>query len=154
MPKVKRQKKGQKAPSERLTQKQQMLLEYMLNPENRHKPVTQICKDLGISRKMWYEAMERPRFQTLYQEQSVAMTKHAVGPVINSVIKEATRGSLGHQKLVLEMAGVYTPKQQLEHSGPAGGPIKSEATTKHDLSKLSTEELKQLAAILQRSTTS
>lgn len=101
---------GQKQTKERLTTKQLALLEYKLNPENRHKSVSQTCQELGIARQTYYEAMERPLFLKRYQELAVSLTKQAVGPVVNAAIKEAVRGSLGHQELVLQMAGVIPGK--------------------------------------------
>lgn len=112
MPQAKKKgrKAGQKQTRERLSAKQQALLEYKLNPDNRFKTVTQTCEEVGIARQTYYEAMERPVFLKQYERLSVSMTKQAVGPVINAVIKEAVRGSLGHQELVLQMAGVIPGK--------------------------------------------
>lgn len=120
-----RAKRGQKGPNRRLTAKQEMLLEYLLEPDNRHKSVTQVCAELKITRKVYYGAMERPAFQEKYTRMSVALTKHAVAPVVNAAIREAKRGSLGHQQLVLEMAGVIPRgKNGVEVSVPGDGSVK------------------------------
>ena len=55
----------------------------------------------------------------------------ALPDVYNSLRDEAIKGSYQHQKLLLELTGEYTPKQQFEHN--------------IDVSKLSDDELRALA---------
>lgn len=118
-------KRAQKDTIDRLTPLQQKLLESLLNPEERFLSVTKLCEKLNISRKAYYAAQKSPHFQKVYQELSISLTKGAVGPVVNAAIREAVRGSLGHQELVLQMAGLIPGKGKgVEVSVPGDGSIK------------------------------
>lgn len=99
---------------------EQKLLEALANPENRDKSVTEVCKIADISRDTYYRCFNNKRFKEAYKEMSLEIVRQAVAPVVNSCIAEAIKGSFYHSKLILEMAGLYTNKQQLEHSGETG----------------------------------
>src|SRR5699024_4956498 len=99
------------------TEKEKALLEVLINPENRMKSITDICKLAKCSRPIYYEAFSKPGFVEIYKQYSIDMVKQSVASVLNTFIKEAQRGSFQHGKVLLEMAGVYTEKQELEHSG-------------------------------------
>lgn len=104
-------KKGAgKSTVDRLTNKQWALINFLLDPLNRMKPVEQICRELGIDKGTYYDAFKKPHFVEKYKELSVSVALRHVGPVMNSVAKEAVRGSLGHQELILQMAGVIPGK--------------------------------------------
>ena len=47
----------------------------------------------------------------------------------------------------------YVERVQQEVSGPNGGPIQTEHTEKHDLSKLTSEQLRELRGLLAKATT-
>jgi hypothetical protein len=97
------------------TKAEQALLDVLLNPENRMKSVTDVCKVAKIDRVTYYRSFAKPEFVALYQQRSIDLIKQHVAPVINTFVREAQRGSFQHGKVLLEMAGVYTEK--LEHSG-------------------------------------
>jgi hypothetical protein len=92
------------------TKLEEILLDILLNPENRLKSVTDICKLAKCDRVTYYRAMKKPEFVAYYQAEAKNLTKHAVGPIINTFIREAQRGSFQHGKVLLEMADVYTEK--------------------------------------------
>lgn len=94
------------------TEKEKNLLEVLLNPENRMKSITDICKLANCSRPIFYEAFSKPEFVTVYEQKSKELIKQSVGPVLNTFVREALRGSFQHGKVVLEMAGVYTEKHE------------------------------------------
>lgn len=120
-----------------LTDKENNLLEVLINPENRMKSVCDICKLANCSRPIYYKAFTKEGFVTAYNAKSRELVKQSVAPVINTFIREAQRGSFQHGKIILEMAGLYTEKQEIEHSG--------ETTVKtYDLSKFTIDELKEL----------
>jgi hypothetical protein len=96
---------------------EQKLLEILLSPEHRTKTVTDICKLAGCSRPTYYEAMAKPEFKALYEAKTKDLVKQAIGPVVNTFIREALRGSFQHGKVILEMAGLYSDKQQIDISG-------------------------------------
>lgn len=99
----------------KLTEKEKNLIEVLLNPENRMKSITDICKLAKCSRPVYYDAFSKPGFVEIYKQYSVDLVKQSVASVINTFIREAQRGSFPHGKVLLEMAGLYTDK--IEHSG-------------------------------------
>lgn len=90
------------------TEKERNLLEVLLNPEYRMKSITDVCKLAKCSRPVYYEAFSKPGFVRLYEQKSKEVVKQALGPVLNTFVREALRGSFQHGKVILEMAGVYT----------------------------------------------
>lgn len=99
------------------TEKEKNLLEVLLSPENRMKSITDICKLAKCSRPVYYEAFSKPGFVELYKGQSTDLVKQSVAPIINTFIREAQRGSFQHGKILLEMAGVYAEKSDINLSG-------------------------------------
>lgn len=120
----------------KLTEKEKNLLEVLLNPENRMKSITDICKLAKCSRPIYYEAFSKPGFVEIYKQRSMELIKQSIAPVLNTFIREAQRGSFQHGKVLLEMAGIYTEKQQLEHSGKIETPNPFEGLTTEELKKL------------------
>lgn len=116
----------------RLTEKEKSLLEVLINPENRMKSITDICKLAKCTRPVYYEAFSKPEFVEIYKQYSVDLVKQSVASVINTFIREAQRGSFQHGKVILEMAGMYSDK--LEITGKINNPMEG----------LTTEELKKL----------
>lgn len=101
----------------RLSDKERALLEVLLNPEHRTKSITDICKVAGISRPTYYSVMEKPEFKAIYEDKTKDLIKQAIGPVVNTFVREALRGSFQHGKVILEMAGLYSEKTTIEHTG-------------------------------------
>jgi hypothetical protein len=99
------------------TEKEKNLLEVLLNPENRMKSITDICKLAKCTRPVYYEAFAKPEFVNIYNKQSVDLVKQNVASVINTFVREAQRGSFQHGKVLLEMAGMYTEKTNVKLSG-------------------------------------
>ncbi|WP_059050830.1 phBC6A51 family helix-turn-helix protein [Paenibacillus senegalimassiliensis] len=112
-----RQTATESVEEQNLTRSEQALLEALLNPENRIKSVTDICKIAKVDRATYYRAFAKPHFAELYNRRSVDLVKQSVASVLNTFVREAQRGSFQHGKVVLEMAGVYTEKSDVRHSG-------------------------------------
>lgn len=100
------------------TRAEEKVLEVLLNPTNRMKSVTEICKIAKISRETYYNAFEKPEFTKLYNDMSLQCIKRSIGPVINAFIHKAKRGSYTHGKVILEMAGLYTEKKKIDVTTP------------------------------------
>lgn len=107
----------------RPTGKESRLLELLLDPKNRLKSIREICDMVPCNPKTYERAFKKPEFAQLYAERSAALAKKHLGAVMNAFVRQATRGSFQHGKVLLEMAGVYSEKTKHEHSGPDGGPI-------------------------------
>lgn len=100
-----------------LTENDKRLLEVLLNPDYRMKSITDLCNIAKISRMAYYRAMEKPEFKSLYKAKSKELVDNAIAPVLNTFVREALRGSFQHGKVILEMAGLYSDKQQIEVTG-------------------------------------
>lgn len=104
---------------------EQKLLEALANPENYGKSVTALCKAAGVTRTVYYDAMKKPGFVRYYNQVMLDLLKSKVGDVLRATLKYAIECPQNHQdrKMVCEMTGLYTPKQQQEISGPGGEPF-------------------------------
>ncbi len=92
---------------------EQRLLEILLDPASRMKSIAAICRDAKINRDTYYEIFKRQGFCKLYRESARAVILQNVAPMINSLVKEACRGSAPHLKMGLEIADVYTEKHDV-----------------------------------------
>ncbi|MHB8061268.1 MAG: phBC6A51 family helix-turn-helix protein [Ruminiclostridium sp.] len=99
------------------TKAEESLLDIMLSPENRMKSVADICKLAKVDRATYYRAFQKPEFVEIYNKRSVDLVKQSVASVLNTFVREAQRGSFQHGKVLLEMAGVYTEKSDVNVSG-------------------------------------
>jgi hypothetical protein len=113
----------QNGTKQRLTPTEKRLIEALLEPNNRFKSISEICDTAKCSRNTYYRAFNKPHFREEYKRQAAALSERHLGQVMNAFVREATRGSFQHGRVLLEMAGVYTEKSKHEHSGPDGGPI-------------------------------
>lgn len=99
------------------TEKEKILLELLLTPEHRTKSITEICRLACCTRTIYYDAFKKPAFNALYESKTRELVKQSIGPVINTFVREALRGSFQHGKVILEMAGLYSEKSTLELTG-------------------------------------
>jgi hypothetical protein len=99
------------------TPTEERLIETLLDPANRMKNVTEICNIVDCERVTYYRAFEKPGFVELYTMKSQELAKKYLGQVMSAFVREAVRGSYQHGKILLEMAGAYKEKSQLEHTG-------------------------------------
>lgn len=138
----------QNVTKKKLTPTEKRLIEALLDPNNRFKSITEICDTVKCSRPTYYRAFNKPHFRDAYKSRAAALSERHLGQVMNAFVKEATRGSFQHGKVLLEMAGVYAEKTQrdlnLNHQGTVN------LKTEPDLSALTDEELESLDAIRQR----
>ena len=95
------------------SQNEVTLLEILLNPENRMKSITDICKLGKFSRDFYYRTMKKKDFKAYYKEMTRDLIHESVGPIVNAFIKEAKRGSFQHGRILLEMAEIYTEKTEI-----------------------------------------
>ncbi|MFA5153983.1 MAG: phBC6A51 family helix-turn-helix protein [Clostridia bacterium] len=90
------------------------LMEVLLNPEHRMKSVTDICKTANISRQHYYNIVKKQEFNELCKQTATDLVKAEILPLIYTGIKEAKRGSFQHWKVLMEMAGLYSEKQNMQ----------------------------------------
>ena len=104
-----------RSPTEyRPTFAERKLVDVLLNPQHRMKSVTDVCRIADINRSTYYDSFAKPDFNDYYKEKSLELVKSQVAPVINAFVAEAKRGSFQHGKVLLEMAGIYAERQQIE----------------------------------------
>lgn len=114
------------------TEKEKNLLEVLLNPENRMKSISDICKLANCSRPIYYEAFAKSGFNELYKSKAQELIKQSVVPVVNTFVREAQRGSFQHGKVILEMAGLYTEKTDNTIRNPEGESFKVDSVADAD----------------------
>ncbi len=119
-----------------ITKAEQLLLEALLNPENRMKSVADVCKAAKVDRATYYRAFQKPEFVEIYNKRSVDLVKQSVASVLNTFVREAQRGSFQHGKVLLEMAGVYAEKSDVKVSGAVNVNNPFEGLTTAELKKL------------------
>ena len=93
-----------------MTVKERGLLETLLNPEHRLKPVEEICRISGCCKNVYYDAFKKDGFVKIYTTESKQLVSKALGPIINASIRQALRGDSAHTKILLSMEGVYADK--------------------------------------------
>jgi hypothetical protein len=92
------------------------VLQAMLNPENAGLSVTDLCKAAQTSRDTFYNAMKKPEFVNLYRNTALDVIKTEIYPLVKVGIREAKRGSFQHWKVLMEMTGMHTEKQEINVS--------------------------------------
>jgi predicted DNA-binding protein YlxM (UPF0122 family) len=122
------------------------LIEALSNPENRELNISEVCELIGISRQAYYKMFKKPEFVKYYNDFQLELVKSSIGDIIKATLFFGMTDPKCHQdrKMILEMGKVYTPKQDIEHSG--------QMTNKIDLSGLSVEDLKAYAKTKQSAT--
>jgi hypothetical protein len=112
------------------TETEEKILEFLMNPANRMKPVTEICAMVNCSTRTYYRAFEKPDFVAHYNKVSLEVVKQSVMPVVHAFQREAVRGSFQHGKVILEMAGIYKETVRKEVTGKDGDPIEHTVTSR------------------------
>lgn len=128
------------------TQAEQKIIEVLLDPANRMKSITEVCRIAQCDRSTYYRAFDKPEFVELYNRKSAELAKNYLGPVMNAFVREATRGSFQHGKVLLEMAGVYKETSRKEVAGDKDNPIHMKISR---TSAMTDEELEQARAALE-----
>lgn len=102
---------------------EEKLIEVLLNPDHRLKPIREKCTIAGVDHKVYYRAFAKPEFAEHVAALAKQVAASAVLPTVQAFAKEAERGSFQHGMAILDMAGAYSPKQKVEHTGSSGGPV-------------------------------
>lgn len=125
------------------TPKEERLIEVLLDPANRMKSITEICGIVPCDRGTYYNAFNKPGFVELYTRKSQELAKKYLGQVMSAFVREATRGSYPHGKVLLEMAGVYKETVRKEVSGDKNNPVEVNVHLSR-IADMSDDELKAL----------
>jgi len=102
------------------TPAEEKLILQLLDPSSIGKSITEVCEAAEVVRDVYYDAKKKPEFVAYFKELSKSLITDQVAPIVNSLIKEAIGGSFQHQKLALEMAGMHTDTQNIDHTSTDG----------------------------------
>lgn len=107
------------------TASEEKLLEVLANPEHFGKNVTERCRIAGLSRTVYYDAMQKQGFIDYYNKLMLDLVRGSVGDIIAATIKFGTKekANSADRKMLLEMAGTYAPKLISELTGKDGGSL-------------------------------
>jgi flagellar motor component MotA len=100
------------------TPAEKKLLEVLINPEHYQKNITEICSIAEVDRTVYYNAMKKADFIDFYNRMMRELLKGKAQEVIKATYTFAVSNPKNHQdrKLLLEMIGEYTPKQEIEQN--------------------------------------
>jgi hypothetical protein len=97
------------------------LLEVLLNPEHRFKPVTEICVLAKINRRTYYRLAHDKKFMCHYKSESQRFVRMSQGPMVSALVKSAVRGNPQNLKTALAMADLYKEKMGMVLNPDANG---------------------------------
>jgi hypothetical protein len=131
------------------TPKEEALLQVLLDPEHIGKSICDKCEIAGVSRTVYYTAMQKPDFLEYYREVSLLALASSTADLLNASQKWAMEEK-GHydRKMLLQILDIYKDKTQTELTGGTGVPLKiqfdiprppedaTEATKKNSNSKV------------------
>lgn len=128
------------------TPAEERLLEVLLDPANLGKTVTEKCRLAGVSRDIYYKAMQKPGFCALLNKTALMLIRDKVADVLNATYKFAMQPK-NHQdrKLLLELFDMYANKTKVEVSGENGEPIKVAALSEEEKRELLKNVAKRIA---------
>lgn len=103
----------------KLTAAEERLIKVLIDPEHFGKSVTEKCQAAEISRETYYNTMKKQEFCDYYNDLIKAGLKSSVGDIIQATYNFGKRFPGNHQdrKILLEMAGAYTEKSEVKHTG-------------------------------------
>lgn len=100
---------------EDLTNAEVKMLEALKDPENYLLSVSEFCKKADVGRNTYYTALKKPLFRKLRNEILNEVFTAFVPDIKRAAIQFGINNAKNFQdrKLVLEMSGEYTPKQEV-----------------------------------------
>jgi hypothetical protein len=97
------------------TPKEEALLAVICNPNSLGKTVTEICSEAGVDRGVYYDAIKKEGFFELRNKITMDIIRANVSDVLLATAKFAINNAKNNadRKMILEMAGLYTNKQDI-----------------------------------------
>jgi AcrR family transcriptional regulator len=132
---------GTKGTKTRLSTRQLKLLEALIN-RTPDQTMEDVIKLTGVPRTTVYRYLKNGEFLSTYRERLLIESTAEKGRIFSALVKGCVSpgpSQAGLQKLYWQMAGEL--KDQLEISGPNGGPIESQTKSTIDLSALPLDTL-------------
>lgn len=66
--------------------------------------ITEVCREAGVGRKVWYNLIERPDMASLLPEALNYLLAQRLIPVVKKTIERAEEGSAKHAEIVLRLS--------------------------------------------------
>jgi len=82
------------------------------------KTQQQLAAHIGVHESTLSDWKRIEGFMAEVKAISVSLVDHDVPDIIHKIVSQAKGGSLAHQQMILEMAGVYVQKQRIELTQP------------------------------------
>lgn len=94
-------------------------------PSSARTPKTQqqLAKQLGHDPATLSDWKRIPGWHDAIYDLAMAHVLGDLVPVLHAQVVQAKKGSLTHAQWLFEVAGKWSPKQRLEHSGNDGAPL-------------------------------
>lgn len=112
-----------------LTRTQKKVLAVQIDPAYFKKSNREKIEAAGCSVFQFYKIMRDPTFNQLIHSMLFELVRGESGPILDAMVKSAKligREGFPDRRMALEMLNYYRPKQELQHTGPDGGPIQHE----------------------------
>ena len=75
--------------------------------EKPYDSISDLCKDAGVVRNVYYDAIQSEDFVKMLFDNSSAGIYVAIPQILDKIIRQAKNGSFLHQKMLLEMMKIY-----------------------------------------------
>lgn len=85
------------------------------------RTITKVCEDAEVNRRTFYRWLDKPHFAKAWDEVWRGSIIRHFPSVIAAQLQKARRGDTAAARLVADLAGKVTKKQEI--SGPQGSPI-------------------------------
>lgn len=89
----------------------QKLLEVL--QEGKFESVTALCEAAGVSRNVYYDAIQDESFVAQLFKSSTGLIYASIPHIVEKIVKQAKSGSYMHQKMLLEMVKLYQSGPQV-----------------------------------------
>jgi hypothetical protein len=119
-----------KASDRKLTAAETRVLKVLCNPDYFGASNADRIAAANTSERRFYQIMADKWFVQQQKEAVLKMIQGDVSGVVNAALQSAKlEGRAGHsdRKMLLQMAGIYEPKETRQLTGPKGGPIETKS---------------------------
>jgi hypothetical protein len=88
-----------------MTPERQKLLECLESKE--YDTITELCKDAGVTRNVYYDAIQNSEFVDALFKTSKGAIYAAIPQIMSKMVTQAKRGSSVHQSMLLQMVKLH-----------------------------------------------
>ena len=98
---------------------------WLASPPSERQPTTQhaFAREVGVHPVTLSEWKRLPGWGSAVYTLAHALLENDLVPILHAQAREARRGSLPHAQWLFDLAGKWSPKHRLEHTGAGGAPL-------------------------------